>query len=132
MGTTTWVGKVGLMSPSDYAYATEGGTNHNLNTCLSTHNAYPSSSSVQSWSNTYTDCKNNNWLLVKSGWQWTISPRSATTSSYNAYYANSVGYIYSNYDYNPGQVLPVVFLNTNVRFIGGTGTSTEPYILASA
>ena len=127
-GTTTWVGKVGLMSPSDYAYATGGGTTHNINTCLSNQNAYVSDNSIQNWSNTYIDCKNNDWLFEYS-WKWTITSRAFSTSSINVFSVDGTGESYGRYTNGAGMVRPVVFLNPNVKFIGGNGTSTNPYIL---
>ena len=129
-GTTTWVGKVGLMSPSDYAYATGGGTTHNLNTCLSTHNAYVSDNSIQNWSNTYTDCKDNDWLLDKSSWQWTISPRAYSSNSYGVFLVTNAGYVYSNCATYAGRVRPVVYLKSSVGISGGNGTQSNPYVLS--
>ena len=52
---TTWTGKVGLMYPSDYGYATSGGSTTNRATCLAKemYNWYGSDVS---------DCKSNDYL----------------------------------------------------------------------
>src|SRR5574344_1529287 len=52
--TTTWIGRVGLMYPSDYFYATGGGSTTNRASCLATTN--------KNWFNTYTDCNTNDWF----------------------------------------------------------------------
>ena len=51
---TEWTGQIGLMYPSDYGYATSGGSSMNRTSCLSKELFY--------WY-TYSDCKSNNWLF---------------------------------------------------------------------
>ena len=68
--STSWIGKVGLMYPSDYGYATSGGSSTNRNSCLAKE--------LYNWdSSGYSDCKNNDWMYNGSIWQWTMSPRAA-------------------------------------------------------
>ena len=66
---TEWIGKVGLMYPSDYGYATNGGSTIDRETCLNT--------ALYNWGS-ISDCKNNNWLYYSLG--WSISPSSANSS----------------------------------------------------
>ena len=79
---TEWIGKIGLMYPSDYGYATSGGSTTNRETCLNTELYNWNGSSV-------SDCKNNDWLYDSSNYQWTITP----SSSYSTYvfFLNSYG-----------------------------------------
>ena len=66
---TTWTGKVGLMYPSDYGYATAGGSTTSRASCLAKE--------LYSWdSSSYSDCKNNDYLFDSGYWQWTITPCS--------------------------------------------------------
>ena len=119
---TYWVGKIGLIYPSDYGYATSGGTTTNRNSCL----AYP----LTDWSNSsYSDCKNNDYLNDSSSYQWTITAVSSGSSfafrisnSPNGCLMNS-NVIYSS-SYHP-----VLYLKSNVLITGGDGTSTNPYKL---
>ena len=53
--STSWTGKVGLMYPSDYGYATSGGTTTNRASCLAKEMYNWDDSSV-------SDCKNNDWM----------------------------------------------------------------------
>ena len=68
--TSTWTGKVGLIYPSDYGYATVGGNTTNRTTCL----GY----SMYLWDNSdVLDCKTNDWLYHPQFGSWTLSPASA-------------------------------------------------------
>ena len=116
---TTWVGKVGLMYPSDYGYATNGGK-LGRETCLNY--------SLRTWSSSY-DCYTDNWLYESLNYQWTITPYS----SFSQYiftistFGNS-GYNRANYsDYS---ISVVVYLSANVKIVGGTGTSSDPFQLS--
>ncbi len=86
--STSWTGKVGLMYPSDYGYATSGGTTTNRASCLSKEMYNWDDSSV-------SDCKNNDWMYNSNIWQWTISPR-ADDSNY-VFFVCGAGCVGSNY-----------------------------------
>ena len=128
--TTTWTGKVGLMYPSDYGYATSGGSTTDRATCLN---------KVLFSLGSYSDCYNNNWLY----WQtydydlWTMMPSSHPVGIDNT--ASGVfvlGYgkrIYNDtadgHNSNPA-IFPTVYLKSTVRIISGTGTGSDPFILS--
>lgn len=129
----TWTGKVGLIYPSDYAYATSGdlsGSGTNRDTCLGKQVGYVSASTTPNWANTYTECKDNNWLLNKSIWTWTLSPRAF--GSYSAYAFNVVtsGDVLDNHAMFAGSVRPVVFLKSSVTITRGDGTQSKPFELS--
>ncbi len=120
--TTTWTGKVGLMYPSDYGYATRGGSTTGRTACLKYE--------LYDWNiRSVSDCKNNDWLYLSTLTQWTLSPRA---SSYGANYAFSVDYTSSvnhSYVFNSIGVLPVVYLSPSVVVQSGDGSSGNPFIL---
>ena len=128
--TTTWTGKVGLLYPSDYAYATGGGSTYNRTQCLSYTVGYVSDSSIPNWQNTYTDCKTNDWILNTSMWTWSLSPRADSSNSSHVFDVYTTGYVtHSNARY-AGSVRPVVFLKSSVQFTEtGNGTQSNPFIL---
>ena len=128
VGTTTWVGKVGLISPSDYAYAAEGGKIADIDTCLTTSVGAVSVQGVQSWQNTYTECIENNWLLNNDN-QWTTIPYGNVSTSSSIFYVNNLGGIDYKYASYANGIRPVVYLKPNVVIISGTGTSANPYQL---
>ena len=107
--TLSWVGKVGLMYPSDYGYAAgnDCATNTNLN-------GYNSS------------CYTKDWLYNSSNWQWLMSPYS-DNSNY-AWGVNASSNVASNITNKPGLVSPVFYLTFDVSITGGTGTSSDPYL----
>ena len=117
---TSWVGKVGLMYPSDYGYATSGGSTTDRNACLNKE--------LYNWdSSDFSDCKNNDWIF-NSSYQWTITPRAS--NSYNVFNVNSTGYLYgTNASDTYIGVRPVVFLKSNIKIVDGDGSSSNPYIL---
>ncbi len=120
--TTTWTGKVGLMYPSDYGYATSGSSTIDRAACLNKelYNWYKSGIS---------DCKNNDWLLLSST-QWTISPDAGPSYANSAFFVNYSGDVYSNNaSYNYG-VRPVVYLSSNVKIISGDGSIYNPFELS--
>ncbi len=120
--TTTWTGKVGLMYPSDYGYATSGGSTTDRATCLNTILYNWSSSDV-------SDCKDNDWLFDGNN-QWTLSPSALSDTAYNMLYVNGNGRVGSYDSYcNRRMVFPVVYLKPNVKISSGTGSESDPFVL---
>ena len=118
--STSWTGKVGLIYPSDYGYATSGGTTTNKASCLEEALSYWNNSSV-------SDCKNNDWMYNSSKGQWTITPPQ--DSAYTVFAVINTGYVDINYASNYPSVRPVVHLNSAIKVISGSGTKESPYIL---
>ena len=117
---TTWQGKIALMYPSDYGYATSGGSTTNREACLAKE--------LYNWdSSSYSDCKNNDWLLDSSTTQWTLTPLSSVSNLVCLVYIT--GYVsYDIASYSNG-IRPSVYLTSNVSISGGDGTMNNPYIL---
>ena len=118
--STSWTGKVGLMYPSDYGYATSGGTTTNRASCLSKEMYNWDDSSV-------SECKNNDWMYNSNIWQWTISPRA--DYSYYVFTVHNAGYVDSASAYADRAARPVVHLKSTIKVITGSGTKESPYIL---
>ena len=118
--STSWTGKVGLMYPSDYGYATSGGTTTNRASCLAKE--------IYNWdSSSVSDCKNNDWMYNSNLWQWTITPRQGYASF--VFCVINTGFVGSYNAYNDLGVRPVVHLNSAIKVITGSGTKESPYIL---
>ena len=118
--STNWIGKVGLMYPSDYGYATSGGSSKNRASCMS--------NPLYNWdSSSYSDCKNNDWMYNGNIWQWTMSPRADSSS--NVFRVYNTGFVSGNHAYSPGAGRPVVHLKSTIKVITGSGTKESPYIL---
>ena len=112
---------IALPYPSDYGYATSGG---------STGRAACLAKEIYNWdSSPYkTDCAGNDWLKPASGYMWTLSSNSSY--SYFVFYVSSYGSVIrynANYSYG---VWPALYLSSKVSISGGTGTSSSPYELS--
>ena len=119
--TTTWTGKVGLMYPSDYGYATSGGSTTDRATCLNTV--------LSSWDgSSVSDCKNNDWLFNRTE-QWTISPSANSSRAYRAFYVYSTGYVSDSLASYHNGVRPAVYLSSNVKISSGIGSRSDPFVL---
>ena len=104
-----WRGKVGLIYPSDYGYAS---SNSNCKLNLGAPNK--------------SNCKDKNWLKKSTNY-WTISPNTfdvrrvlgilsaGNVAGFNAYFANSV--------------FPSIYLKSNI-LISGEGTVENPYVFS--
>ena len=119
--TTTWTGKVGLMYPSDYGYATSGGSTTDRATCLNKE--------LYNWNDSSaSDCKNNDWLFNRS-FQWTISPRANSSYVSDVYFVRSGGSVNHSSASNSDGVRPVGYLLSNTSIQSGDGSSGNPFIL---
>ena len=117
---TTWTGKIGLMYPSDYGYATSGGTTKDRATCLAKE--------LYNWdSSDFSDCKGNDYLFDANNWQWTLAPRSAL--SYYVFRVYRDGHVNNNSAIDTLAVRPALFLKSNIQVDKGTGAKSDPYRL---
>ena len=112
------------MYASDYGYATSGGSTTNREACLDIdlYHWYNSSS------NNYPDCYYNDWLYNGSSKQWTLTPVSSYSNS--VFFVEDSGNMFNNPATNPNfDVFPTIYLNSNVKISGGSGTEETPYTL---
>ena len=115
--STNWTGKVGLIYPSDYGYATSGNSSTTRATCLAKE--------LYNWDGA-SACYQNDWLF-KSSYMWSLSPYSSFSSSVFA--VDGSGYVnYYSAAYAYG-VWPVVYLKSTIKVTTGTGSSDSPFIL---
>ena len=119
---TTWTGKIGLMYPSDYGYATSGGTTKDRAACLAEE--------LYNWdSSDFRDCKGNDYLLDANNNQWTLAHHSAYP--HIVFIMNAGGAAVGIYSaYSPNAVRPALFLKSNIQVDKGTGAKSDPYRLS--
>lgn len=115
--SSNWTGKVGLIYPSDYGYATSGNSSTTRATCLVKE--------LYNWDGA-SACYQNDWLF-KSSSMWSLSPRSSY--SYLVFFVNSSGCVRFNFASNAYGVWPVVYLKSTIKIASGTGGSDSPFIL---
>ena len=104
---TTWSGKIGLPYPSDWGYAS---SNSNCNNLTNT-----------------SACSSNNWM--NKGEMWTLTP----SAWWNMDNCNSIIYdneLYAHWQHVHGGIFPTAYLNTNLYFVAGTGTASNPYVIS--
>ena len=116
--------KVGLMYPSDYGYATVGGTTTNKSSCRAKE--------LYNWDgSSFSYCKNNDWLFTSqssfvNSAEWLLSPYSSVSS--DAARLDSSGYVSHSYGVvgsNLFAVRPTFYLDSSVLKIVGTGDGTK-------
>ena len=110
-----WTGKVGLIYPSDYGYATSGGSEINRAGCLG--------SDMFNWGSvTYYSCSTNDWLYDLK--EFTITPYNfidLVTIAHTNLLPASANQIQA--------IRPVVYLKSTISITAGIGSSTDPFIL---
>ena len=118
---TTWRGKIGLMYPSDYGYATAGGSTIDRATCLAKE--------MNNWDGSgVSDCKNNDYLF-KGVTEWTLVPYSPI--SFTAFYVGYGGDVGGGYFViGTYAVRPAAYLKSSISLSSvGDGSSNSPYQL---
>ena len=111
--TTNWTGKVGLMYPSDYGYASSGCRN--------------GEQTLYNYDN--ETCTSTNWLYNSDYYyQWLLAPL-LTKYSYLVRDVYSFGTVGNNSAANDLGARPVIYLSSSVKITGGNGTLSSPYEL---
>ena len=120
---TMWNGKVALMYPSDYGYATGGGSTTNRETCLATELYQWESTSYVS-----SDCKNNDWLYISGTNQWSLTIGSSYSDV--IFYVTDSGRLNDDSANHGYGARPSIYLKSNIAISGGDGSSSNPYTLS--
>ncbi len=114
--TKKWIGKIGLIAAYEYVYASD------MEECYTEFTSECGRST-------------HNWLTKEfNGLSWTISPSKELypceefECSIN-FHINGYGFLNNHVVNNSFEINPVLVLKDNVKILGGTGTSTDPYIL---
>ncbi len=122
---SSWKGKVGLMYPSDYGYATSGGSTTSRDICLQSVLHQLNKPEV-------SDCPNNNWLSKPTENQWLLSPYTESLGgSYYVFYLYFEDYISVSNRASCADlaIYPSLHLIPSVKLTEGTGEITSPFIL---
>ena len=125
--STSFIGSVGLIYPSDYGYAVLASDCPRTKETNSYHNL--------------AACHNNNWLYQGDGiYQWLLSPSSSYANG--AYYVDYRGLTnndllsatddvpHFNGVQNLFPTIPVMALSADVT-VSGTGTQSDPYVMTN-
>ena len=140
---TTWIGKIGLMYPSDFAYATAGGSSgpkhKSRSDCLSSMlGTLDSMTAMACYGSDYLFFGGNLNEEIKDGDQtfiypfsgfWTLTPYSSESDK--VYKVKSPSNLNdSNYIHQNLVVRPTLYLKSNITIIDGAGSETNPYQLS--
>ena len=107
---TKWNGKVALVTVSEYLRS-----NSNKSSC----------GTFDLNNDNYSSCKNTTWMYINNNW-WTLSPYADNSNS--SHFVRVDSYVSNLYANNANLlVFPVVYLSSNIKIIGGTGTPSDPY-----
>ena len=110
---TEWEGKIALIYPSDYGFATIGSSTQR-DTCLRNN--------LGNW-NSYSYCYNNDWLNDAG---WTLTPDSLESNMAFDVSSSNLRYYGA---YNMSSARPSLYLTSEVIISGGAGTESDPYTL---
>lgn len=128
--TTSWVGKAGLIYPSDWVYATGGGT-EGRDKCLSYIVGRVEVDGLKNWSNYYKTCYQDDWLSMGNTFFWTINPRSSSTVARASFAIDGGEAIRGVSNLNSGTIRPTVYLKSNATILSGDGSNDNPFILTT-
>ena len=108
---TSTTGYIGLMYPSDYGYSVLASS------CARTTN-------LRYYVN--STCAGQSWLYGQ-GYEWTISP--SLSKSYYVFDVRDGGYLDYSYASASFAARPVLYLDSGVYVVDGSGTMSDPYII---
>ena len=114
--STTWQGKIALTYPSDYGYAVD------FNMC---------NKSLYNYND--TTCASNNWIKSIITWSFLWLLTSNSRDAYEVWYITSSGIVVPqdrSSSYSSYGVVPVLYLNSELKIGPGDGTSSNPYQLS--
>ena len=109
--TNFWKGKIALLYPSDYGYASTDSL------CRS---------DMFSQSNNIYNCQNDNWLF-NSTWQWTLT--SSFDNVQTVFSFSETGWVINTTAGNGGRIRPSLYLKSDIVIVGGTGEKGDAYTI---
>ena len=123
---TTWYGKVGLISGSDYIFSISGNETVSKNKCLSSNQNYWNYT-IQSDDTSIGDCHNTTWLYERRN-TMTINPYDHNVGNMLTVLYTDGGLSTNSADVSTS-IKPVLYLKNETKIVDGDGTTTNPYKL---
>ena len=110
--STIWNGKIALPTLSEYFRI----------------NSSKKCQTFQSLESNYSTCKGTSWMYSCNSWQWWTLTSNAYFEDSAYYIVISEGQVDDYYkDATSNGVRPTLYLSSEVKITGGTGTSSDPY-----
>lgn len=108
---TKWNGKIALPTATEYLRV-----NSNKSQC----------ETEDLLKNNYNTCASTNWMVISDSW-WLLY-RGAAQTTY-ASFVNSTGSISSQNVWRSSGTIPAVYLSSDIKITGGTGTQSDLYTI---
>ena len=127
---TLWSGKIGLIYPSDYMYASSSCYNDSTKSGYDQNGSSPYTTDYRN-----TSCTSTNWLFSSSLSYWSItSPFSESfpgswTRVNSVFIQNSGSLDYAKVSSTSNGVRPTLYLDANAIYKSGSGTTSNPFII---
>ena len=120
----TWDGKVALIYPSDYMYASSACYNDDTKKAYDSNGSSPYNTDYRS-----ETCTSTNWLLDTNNLFWTVSPSFGVSNT--ALFVHPSGRVSNGYTGNSGStgLRQSVYLDSNVEYLSGSGTIEDPFTI---
>ena len=106
--TKNWTGKIGLMYPSDFGFATSD-----------------SECYKKSMSDNWNPCYEKDWIYKSNVFLWTITPFANSSHSTRAFYART--FLSHDDTQATKDIYPSLYLKPEVKITSGYGTKDRPY-----
>ena len=125
-----WDGKIGLVYPSDYMYASSSCYNDSTKYAYNEDDSSPYSSDYRN-----ANCTSTNWLLNSNLSYWSITTVYSTfyPGSWNknnsVYIQNSGNLNYASVSSTSNGVRPTLYLDANAIYKSGSGTTSNPFVI---
>ena len=118
----TWDGKVALIYPSDYMYASSACYNDDTKKGYDPNGSSPYDTDYRS-----ETCKSTNWLFTNN-WFWAVSPSSSgSLVAVYVYFFGRVGM--GNTNNSSGGLRQSLYLDSSVSYKSGSGTIEDPFTI---
>ena len=119
----TWNGKIALIYPSDYMYASSACYNDDTKKGYEVNGSSPYNTDYRN-----ETCKSTNWLLDTNYWFWTVSPYFYGTNT-TIFIDYTGGVSGTNVDLASGSIHPSIYLSSDVNYISGDGSENNHFVI---
>ena len=121
--TTSWIGKVALIYPSDFGYSTSGSEYRSKEACLNDSLYYISDGTIGNV------CTYFSWIYNDKYSEWTLSPYASRNAGFYVVGVSNDCSVTFHSAWYANDVRPAVFLQSSITIDSGDGSSQTPYKL---
>ncbi len=122
----SWLGRIALIYPSDFVFATSGGENTTRDQCINN-----SASENNEYWGINMECTKNDWLRLSPGAVWTLTPTYYSNGNIGAITLLLENRLSSDGIVHDYYIQPTIYLKSDTNYIQGVGSEQDPYIVKS-